>query len=336
MSAPDSLKSVRIFDIVTLPAIAWPTLALTACGVAAHATAAYMHASAAVSTPAAFALATLAIFLLFTPMHDAAHGSVATASSGWVRVSRFHNYRRLPNVTFSSELYGRFSRWQGALNTVVGWVCACAFPMPYTAFRYLHLQHHAHTNETDGRDPDEWTARGPWWQLPFRWATIELRYYSLYLPLLVSRTAPRPPREVVATLAQLAAQIAAIAWLWPAHAHTVWYAWLLPGRVALALLAYSFDYLPHRPHTATRAQDPIAATCVTSLVGRCTWPLTWPLLQQNYHNIHHLWPFLPFYCYERVWTATQHQLLALGTAVIPVFGGGGGGGGGVAASKHAD
>jgi ABC-type antimicrobial peptide transport system permease subunit len=61
-------------------------------------------------TPAAaFALATLAIFLLFTPMHDAAHGSVATASSGWVRVSRVHNYRQLPNVTFSSELYGRFS-----------------------------------------------------------------------------------------------------------------------------------------------------------------------------------------------------------------------------------
>jgi fatty acid desaturase len=85
-------------------------------------------------------------------------------------------------------------------------------------------------------------------------------------------------------------------------------------------LAFSFDYLPHRPHTATRSRNPIKATSVTSLLTRTdAWLLSLPLLYQNYHNIHHIWPYLPFYKYSQAWAAMSTSLLELGTEVAPIL-----------------
>jgi fatty acid desaturase len=105
-----------------------------------------------------------------------------------------------------------------------------------------------------------------------------------------------------------------------AASRTAFWCWFVPGRLSLAFLAFSFDYLPHRPHSTTRAQNPIAATCVTSV---CThsdaWLLTLPLLYQNYHNIHHMFPYIPFYLYSKAWAALSPILLDMGTQVAPVF-----------------
>ena len=49
----------------------------------------------------------------------------------------------------------------------------------------------------------------------------------------------------------------------------------LPGRLAGALLIFTFDYLPHRPHDT---RDKYKGTNVTSVVGDITQPLTPVLL----------------------------------------------------------
>jgi fatty acid desaturase len=38
-------------------------------------------------------------------------------------------------------------------------------------------------------------------------------------------------------------------------------------------------------------------------------------MQQNYHNIHHLYPMIPWYRYRRVWKHHARELQALGTPV---------------------
>jgi beta-carotene hydroxylase len=205
---------------------------------------------------------------------------------------------------------------QGSLNVIVGYACANSFPFaPFAAFKHCHLQHHSHTNDKE-KDPDMWTALGPWFLLPLRWLTVDLSYYARYLPLLSTR----PFSEACGAVAQLAWHAM---WMWhltvAGYGHVVLYAWLIPGRLALAWLAFTFDYLPHRPHSHTRAENPIAATAVTSLFGTAVWPLTWPLLQQNMHNIHHHWPFIPFYMYDTVWQRHKEDLLGMGTAIIPVL-----------------
>lgn len=127
-------------------------------------------------------------------------------------------------------------------------------------------------------------------------------------------------KEAASVILQLCLIFSVIGFLWyHGYGHHIACAWLIPGRLALGLLSFSFDYLPHRPHTVEMTQNPYKATAVTSLFKQCTWMLTWPLLYQNYHNIHHLWPYLPFYYYARVWHSKKDQLVELGTEIIPII-----------------
>ena len=42
------------------------------------------------------------------------------------------------------------------------------------------------------------------------------------------------------------------------------------------------------------------------------------LLNQNYHNVHHLWPSQPWYRYSKVWFAHNRDLLKKGVRVLPL------------------
>ena len=273
----------QIAKYVSIPTIAWPTVLLVGnCCICIVGVAICLQ-KGFVSPYFASTVNTVLIFAVFTPMHDAAHGSVAT--------SRF-----------------RF------VNTVVGNLAAACFPLPYPAFKHLHLLHHKHTNEE--LDPDLWAGAGPTLLLPLRWFSIEYKYYTSYLPKLHLR----PRGEALWTIVSLTAMIALIVTLCRSgYGTVVFYGWLLPGRIAIGLLAYFFDYLPHRPHKISKKADPYKATSVTSLFGENTWLLTWPLLHQNYHNIHHLAPYIPFYQYSTVWHKLKPELLERGTKIKPML-----------------
>lgn len=65
-------------------------------------------------------------------------------------------------------------------------------------------------NHDDGRDPDHYTHRGPRWQWPLRWFTIDLYYMVWYAPQL--RTRPRREQvELACTCAALLAVTGAAA-----------------------------------------------------------------------------------------------------------------------------
>lgn len=134
-----------------LPPVALPTVALATFCVVAHACTIHAASTAALSHQAASALCALFTYLAFTPMHDACHGSVASH----------------PSLRF--------------LNNVVGSACGALFPLPFAAFKRMHLLHHKHTND-ESLDPDVWAAKGPRLLLPLRWITVELSYYSMYAP----------------------------------------------------------------------------------------------------------------------------------------------------------
>jgi fatty acid desaturase len=282
MSHEFTLSYIEKF--VKLPVIAWPTVFLVVICVIADLSAVYLLLTEHISKYTACLINTIAIYALFTPMHDAAHGSVGYKQYRW-------------------------------LNDVVGHIAGAAFPVPFPALRHIHLQHHKYTNQEN--DPDLWTSLGPWYLLPLRWYTIEFNYYYIYL----SKINKRPFKESSQVLATLAFFIAFISFaVYRGYGEVVFWAWILPGRNAVALLALFFDYLPHRPHSHNNEQDIYKATSVTSLYGKETFWLTWPLLYQNYHNIHHLIPFIPFYYYSTVWFNVKDILVERGTNIIPIVG----------------
>ncbi|MBK7974525.1 MAG: fatty acid desaturase [Deltaproteobacteria bacterium] len=275
-TAQPSAERARILALMNNPPVSRPTLVLAAVAFAGWLTILAAAVAGALPAPLAVALLTLAGYLTFTPMHDASHGSV-----------------------------GR-SRW---LNELTGRLAGVPLMAPFRAFRFAHLEHHRNTNDP-ARDPDMWSGGRFRLTLPLRWMTQDLHYYAFYFRHLASR--PRDERvETVVTLLALwgAAALAAAS----GHGREVLLFVVLPSRLAIGLLACSFDWLPHAPHQVLGAEDRFRATLnvrwSAARPGRFLTPL---LVSQNYHLVHHLFPGVPFYRYGAVWHARERELVAKG------------------------
>nr|WP_179519570.1 fatty acid desaturase [Nocardioides perillae] len=265
-----------------VPGLAWPTVALYVAALVlfvAEVALFLAGASPWVTVP----MGAVVTFAMFSVMHESIHHAVST-------------HTRL-NDAF------------GLLSTPL--------VAPYASFsmlKFIHVEHHRNTNEAKDTDPDAWTSEGPWWQLPFRWATIDVWYVVFYL----RRWRRRPTGEVVGgalTLAGFAALVAAAAVTGHLAALTVLV--LLPQRIGLTVLAWWFDYLPHHGLGVTQREDRYRATRVRVGGEKVLTPL---FVYQNYHLVHHLHPSIPFYRYVRAWRRNEAAYLDRDAAISTWFG----------------
>jgi beta-carotene hydroxylase len=221
------------------------------------------------ATPAVL-LDTLAAYLLFTVLHDAMHGTA-------------HQRR--------------------AVNGVLGRVCGGVLTLPWPLFRAVHLAHHSHTNDRV-RDPDLIVSRAPRALLPLWCVGVVLEYRIKFYGRRLWRS-PGQLAEAVATDALIAGAIglaAAGGWLVPLAV-----LWLLPVTLAVLVLAFSFDFLPHYPY------DTEARYHATRIIpGRV---LNLLLLGQNYHLVHHLWTTIPWYRYQAVYGQIGGELAGRGARI---------------------
>ena len=266
-----------------VPPVAWPTLALYAGTLALFALEMFGVLAAGWSPWVTVPMGTAVTFLMFSVLHEATHHAVSTSD-------RLNNLMGHLSVPFVAP-YGTFG--------MIG---------------YIHIEHHRNTNEQKSVDPDAWTSEGPWWQLPFRWMTIDLWYFVFYL----RRLPQRPRGEVVATSLMFMAVVGGFGWLVAAgHGATLAVAFLVPQRLGLGVLAWWFDYLPHHGLPFTGRQDKYRATRLR--VGG-EWWATPLFVYQNYHLVHHLHPSVPFYRYVRAWRRNEQAYLDRNAAISTVFG----------------
>jgi fatty acid desaturase len=255
-----------------VPALAVPAALVFAAGLALWA------GSTALALTGAWPLAVsilpnaLASYLLFTVAHDASHRSLS--SHEWVNV------------------------WLGRVSLFM-----FAPHAGFRTWRFIHMQHHRFTNHDDGRDPDQYTHRGPRWQYPLRWLTIDVYYLRWYAPQLGSR--PRREKVELAVfwvlfLGVVAGAVAA------GLALELLVLYLLPMRLAVAWLGFAFDYLPHNGLHLTPTEDRFKTTRNRVGLERLLSPL---LLYQNYHLVHHLHPTIPFHRYIAVWRRHEADYL---------------------------
>lgn len=258
---------------VPRPTVAWPTVLLAVALATLWVGAAGGYLTGRLSAWAAVPLLALAGFGMFTVLHDATH-------------------RGLGKVRWVNEALGRV-----AIPFVLIYA---SFPL----FRFIHLEHHKHVNEDPDTDPDAWVIEGPTWQLPLRWAVVDLRYLWFYL-----RAVPqRPSREVAGVVAVMVTTIGGLVALSLAGYGTeVLVLVLLPQRLQLTWLAFWFDWLPHHGLEATNRDSRLHTT--RNVVGG-EWFLTPLLFSQNYHLVHHIHPIVPFYRYVQAWRHGEEDYLA--------------------------
>ncbi len=211
-------------------------------------------------------------YLLFTPMHEAGHGNIK----------------------------GMHKKYK-SLETTIGWVCSLALLGPYPVFRFVHFEHHRHTNDP-ALDPDHWVVgKNP--------LLIFLNCFSIVVSYF--RTFWGNRKEFLKT----------------PGGRSIWYQgligglcfnllflflsfqlgwiyslllWILPGFIANTFLAFVFDWLPHHPHTS---QQRYLDTRIILFPGLSTL-----LISQNMHLIHHLYPAIPYYDYGKAMEVLQEEL----------------------------
>jgi fatty acid desaturase len=249
------------------PKVAWPSLFVLVLAFASSVCAIVLGASRAIPPALSVVLGTFGAYAAFTPLHEAAHRSIARA------------------------------RW---VNEVVGRLAGVLLVAPFSAARLFHLEHHKHTNDPDA-DPDHYSGRGARWALPLRWLTQDLHYYRLY----VGRFRSRPISERIEVLATLGAFVLAYVLLAArGYGREALLFWVLPARFAIGVLAFAFDWLPHRPHVITSKVDRLRATHAREGIVRYV-----VLFGQSMHLVHHLYPGVPFYQYGKVWRAKVRAML---------------------------
>ncbi|RNL63168.1 phenylacetic acid degradation protein [Nocardioides marmoriginsengisoli] len=266
-----------------VPQLAWPTAALYAGTLALFAAEAYGVLAGDWSRWLTVPIGAAVTFLMFSVLHESTHHAISTN-------------------TRVNDAFGHLS-----MPFVVLWT---TFPV----VKFIHIEHHRNTNEPMTIDPDNWTSAGPAWQLPLRWATIDLWYLVFYLKGI----AHRPRQEAALALTTFVVVIAGMTvGMTTGYAAEILWLYLIPQRIGLVVLAWWFDYLPHHGLTVTQRENKYQATRVR--VGGEFW-LTPLFVYQNYHLVHHLHPSVPFYRYVRAWRRNEQAYLDRNAAISTWFG----------------
>ncbi len=91
-------------------------------------------------------------------------------------------------------------------------------------------------------------------------------------------------------------------------------AMVLPALIGATVLGLLFDYVVHAPHTGSGR---FSSTRIF-LFPRGAWQIvSWAWMAQNYHLIHHLYPWLPFCRYAEAAHVVLPLLAARGAPGVP-------------------
>lgn len=221
--------------------------------------------------PVAMLLNAVAVYVSFTPLHDATHRAVSS----------------LPFI-----------------NDLLGTLCAMLLIPGLTTpvYRVLHLEHHRWVGDPH-RDPDTplVDARGPWLLLAL--AFPEFVWAHWWVTKLWSQRSPQERFAYFGTLAIYGA--IHIAFLLSPFAWEFAFLWLIPQKMGVMFTVYSFAHIQH-PEGVDWRSAPLQATAVIDTPPRRL--MNWVLLGQNDHHIHHLLPHLPWQRYRAVWDLAEGAL----------------------------
>lgn len=264
------------------PPIAWPTMLLFVIALLLWGGVIALVEQGTVGLWLSMPVQAMAIFMMFTVLHDGVHRSLA------------RGYPRL------NDLVANFAGY------FLSPIASCA------SFRVAHFAHHRHTNHATD-DPDMWSGVGRRWLMPLHWATADLAYIP---PLWRDRDklSGWEKFQIVGSIVLLVSGLCAAVLLGYGYEALVY--WVIPSRLAVLWLAFAFNYLPHHPHDVLQSHNPYAATNVRE-GGE---PLMkWVFLYQNYHLIHHLFPSVPFYRYLRIWQKYGRDFRDRGAPTVPLL-----------------
>ena len=259
------------------PEIAWPTIALTIALVSVLAISSTLALTGNLPMVAAAVINAIALYAIYTPLHDASHSAV---------------------VPRRKDL-----RW---VNTAVGLVAAFPIFMHHFHHRKSHFVHHSRTNLPE--DPDTF-AMGSFARVFFIGTPWSMLNYFNGVALWRDCVRYRlSRRDLFLTMAQYALVVAIlIGTVAAGYGYELLMLWILPWFVGVLLMQVAFGWFPHHDHSEIgRYRD----TRIALFPGGDLL-----FIWQNLHLIHHMLPSVPFYRYRAVFDELRPALEAKGARI---------------------
>lgn len=204
-------------------------------------------------------------------------------------------------TVWHEAVHGNVSR-NKVLNNLVGVLGAIPSFIPFFQIRRTHLLHHAYTNNPE-KDPDCWFLEKPFW-------TLYLRYWKGVKRTRAIYESTNPPREErrkdLAVALVTFTVLASVIYL--GFLREVFFLWLIPKGIIMALHAWYVNYLPHRDRPAERFKD-TRIFLIMSGISKLLF------LDQTYHGLHHASPKIPWYRYARAFPAKKEMLKERGVPI---------------------
>lgn len=215
----------------------------------------------------AWLLSGVAIYMAFTPLHDATHRSLSSN-------------RRLNDVI-------------GSLS------CLLLLPGITTRiYRYLHLEHHRYAGDPD-RDPDELFVSARSWRAVAVTAGLDVLWTRWYLV----HWDQRPVGERLEFCICMSFYVGLhVSFLLSPFAIEFFLLWMAPQRIGLFLVAWFFARIQH-PQDVLWEQTPFQTTA--RIV--CSKFSDVLMLGQTRHCLHHLAPSIPYYRYHQAWEIGEQR-----------------------------
>jgi len=168
---------------------------------------------------AVIALHAVALYVIFTPLHESMHG---------------------------------VAHRDGAVNERIGRIAGALLTITLPVFRAVHYEHHSHTNDPC-RDPDFVVSRQPRSLLPLWCIGLVITYRVHFYGRGLTRSRRDWWEAVAYDAGQVELIVAAIA---TGMMTTLWTLWIAPLLLAILFLGFAFDFLPHYPYDSdTRYYD---------------------------------------------------------------------------------
>ena len=251
------------------PLLALPTVVVVVLSFLGFALSSYAFLAGYLPALVTIPISALFIFWSFTPLHEAVHGNISRV------------------------------RW---LNDGLGSLCAQLILPGFSAglYRYLHLSHHARAGQSD--DPDMKFIASTWQERVFNSVFLDILWTRFYLANWSSR--PKQERRRFLLGLVLYASLFVVG-LTSNYAIEFLMTWVLPMMLGRIILIYLFATIQHT-QGIEQQEDLIGATRMHDVHGSLLQ--RYFLLGQAQHLMHHMYPHVPWYRYNKIWQVAPTKI----------------------------
>jgi fatty acid desaturase len=254
-------------------------------------------------------------FLAFVALYTlGAFGAVASAGAGlW--------YLALPcwllagaslhgiSLFTHEAVHGTLSK-NKLVNGILGALCAWPVWQNYSAYRVLHLEHHADLGGE--HDPDHYSnyTRWSWGVFTLNWMRLLVGYpvYITAIPILGWRHSHWRPRLGIAAEVLCCATLSCLAW------QALPSSWLLHGwLVPMLFINTMVNIRGMSQHTLLEHSDDDVLGTRSILTGSI---VRFFMCNENYHLEHHLYPGIPWYQLPSAHRQLEPELRKMGAPFI--------------------